>query len=104
MSYDITPAAPLPTGELMLVDPAGRPVVVLGEHVRTVAEAEQRYVEVWARLRRDQQRGAPRPADQTAARVLGEALAHQRGSSLHLLQVRFRAEVAAAYWELVANA
>ena len=84
-------------------DPRGRPLVVLGQLIGTEEEAERRYVELWARVRRGEQCGGARPADVHAVRQLGEALAHQRGCSAYDVQVSLRAAVAAAYRALVTS-
>jgi hypothetical protein len=87
-----------------MLDPRGRPLVVLGERIGTAEDAERRYVELRARVRRDEQCGGARPCDRQAVQQLGEALAHRRGCSAYDVQVSARAAVAAAYQRLLASA
>lgn len=89
-------------GEPLFVGPQGLPVVILGERVKTLAEAEQRYVGLWALIRYDEQRGGSRACDQQAIRQLGEALAYHRGCTPYDLQAALRHQIARAYRQLLA--
>ncbi|MEU4575957.1 hypothetical protein [Nonomuraea sp. NPDC023979] len=90
-------------GEPLFVGPHGRPLVILGERVLTLADAKARYIQLRAQIRRDDLRGGSEPRHRQAVRQLGEALAHHYGCTPYDIQIRFRLEVAKACQALMAT-